>query len=78
MSSCRPSKLINVSGEKGAGAMFDPARHEWCDAAAKTRQLEARPRYNLDQLDFAWLQLLNRERGACGLLELTEEVRRSV
>ncbi|OQR70181.1 protein Jade-1-like [Tropilaelaps mercedesae] len=70
-----PAKLISVSGEQAAsGALFDPARHEWCDAAAKQRQLEARPRYNLDELDFAWLQLLNRQRGACGLLELTEEV----
>ncbi|XP_022711059.1 PHD finger protein rhinoceros-like isoform X2 [Varroa jacobsoni] len=67
-----PAKLINVNGV--TGAMFDPARHEFCDAAVKARQLDARPRYNLDQLDFAWLQLLNRERGACGLLELTEEV----
>lgn len=31
-------------------------------------------RYNIDPLDFAWLQLMNRERAACGLKELSEEV----
>ncbi|XP_028967944.1 protein Jade-3 [Galendromus occidentalis] len=66
-----PKKLINVTRRE---EMFSELTHEFCDPEGLQRKLESKPRYNIDPLDFAWLQLMNRQRAACGLKELSEEV----